>query len=197
MKYFRSLAVLIAIFSLSIVAKAAPADFKFQVLDPIGPGAPLDGGPFAVTLTLGACPSEVATFDSQTNAGLFGCYLGTNDTGNTINSITLVFSDDLGLNSQTADCLNSGAGDLTAAFATSTCSLVTQGYVLTYSGGAGLAPGATVALAEYGPDPADFGTGVGTVTELTPEPSSILLLSTGVLCVGVMLFRKRVNLLAH
>ena len=199
MKSFRSLAVLIAICSLSLVAKADPSDFKFQVLDPLGAGAPLDGNPFTFTLTTGSCPTEVQDFAAEDSDSEYGCFLGTNTSGSTITSMSLVFLNSIGddgLNSQPADCLNSGSEDLTPAFATSTCSLLTFGYELTYSGGTGLDPGATVALAEYGADPAAFGTGAGTVT-LAPEPSSILLLSTGVLCVGAMLSRKRVKFFAH
>ena len=196
MKYFRSLAVLIAIFSLSILAKAQSDDFKFQVLDPLGPGAPLSGSPFTFTLAMGACPTEVQDFAAADNDSQYGCFLGTNDSGSTITSFNLVFSNELGLNSQPSTCLNSGSEDLNPAFGSSSCSLLTFGYDLSYFGGAGLAPGATVALVEYGADPADFGVGEGTVT-LAPEPSSILLLSTGTLCVGVMLFRKRERFLAH
>jgi hypothetical protein len=196
MKSFRSLAVLIAIFGLSILAKAQTADFKFQVLDP----PDFTSTPFAFTFELGAnCPTDVQTFASNDGDGSnFGCYVATNDTGATITAIELDFTDGPGLNGQTPNCLNTGTtgpGAETPVFGASSCTEPDGGYDLFYSGGAGLAPGATVVLAEYGAAPADFGTVTATLTE-TPEPSSILLLSTGVLCVGVMLFRKRAQFLA-
>jgi hypothetical protein len=197
MKSFRSLAVLIAIFSLSILAKAQTPDFKFQVLDPSG----FSSTPFNFTFELGTdCPTDVQSFAATDGDGSnFGCYVATNDTGATITSIELDFLDGPGLNGQTPNCLNTGTtgpGAETPVFGESSCTMPDGGYDLFYSGGAGLAPGATLVLAEYGADPAAFGTVTATITE-TPEPSSMLLLSTGVLCVGVVLSRKRERFFVH
>jgi hypothetical protein len=221
MKGFRSLALLLFLSTLATFAHADPVanDFQFQVLDPGGP-APLnylDGTPFTVTFASGsACPTAVQNYAAQLNDALFGCYLAYNNSNYTFTSINLVFQNTTGtdpntnLNGQSPNCLTNGAGVLTPAFgANPSCSLYysysnppglstlpTDGqiYDLYYSGGAGLAPGSTLVLAEYGPDPSAFGTGVGTVTEAipeTPEPGSIVLLSTGTLCIGMLMARRR------
>jgi hypothetical protein len=202
-------ALLLLVFSFSGVAHADPVpnDFQFQVLDP-GNEATLnylDGTPFNVTFSPGSsCPAAVQGYAAQLGDALFGCYLAYNNSAYTFNSINLVFQNSVGddsndnLNGQPADCLTNGAGVLTPAFGSQpTCGLTGGVYDLYYSGGAGLAPGATLVLAEYGPDPSAFGTGVGTVTEattVTPEPNTLLLLSTG-LCVGIVIMRRRNKLL--
>lgn len=226
MKAFRSLTLLLPILCFATFAHADPVanDFQFQVLDPSGGTAPLnylDGTPFTVTFSAGSsCPTAVQNYAAQVNDALYGCYLAYNNSDYTFTSIDLIFENTTGddpntnLNGQAADCLTTGAGVLTPAFGPSpSCTvnypdsyptgisqLPTDGevYQLYYSGGAGLAPGATLVLAEYGPDPSAFGTGIGSVTESdqptlapTPEPGSGLLLSTGALCIGLLVVRRR------
>jgi hypothetical protein len=205
MKASRYLALFLSIFALSTFAKADTVsnDYQFQVLDPPGPTLNyLDGTPFSVTFSPGAdCPAAVQNYAASLNDALYGCYVAYNNTNYTFNSINLVFQNTIGedqdtnLNGQPADCLTNGAGVLTPAFGSNpSCTLSSGYYDLYYSGGPGLAPGSTLVLAEYGPDPSAFGTGTGTVTEapeVTPEPNSLLLLSTGALCVGLVMVRRR------
>jgi hypothetical protein len=69
---------------------------------------------------------------------------------------------------------------------------VGNNFVLDYSDGTipqGF-PNGIFTIAESGVDPADFPTGTLTVN-VTPEPSSIWMLSTGALMLGTFLYSKR------
>ena len=117
----------------------------------------------------------------------YGCFFGTNDTGEAILSITLHF---LNIPGVTA-CDNVLPGlNYGPAFSNSSCSLdPLGGFDLSFSGGAGVPDGHTFIILEEGLNP-DMFTGM-TVVETTPEPDSLLLLSTGVMMSGLYFARRQ------
>jgi hypothetical protein len=174
------------------VAKADPIDFRTGVLDP--PSLPSvtyidnDSTPFAVTF--GACPIDV---------GADGCFDGYNESNVTFTSLDMSFANSTSssdptdltdyLNGQTPTCETSEPGSL---FSSASCSLSPDDttYVLNFAGGTGIAPGTFFIITETGPAPSAFGTGMAEVAS-TPEPNSVLLLSTGMAMVGLVVLRRR------
>jgi hypothetical protein len=173
------------------MAKADPIDFQMGVLDPPAQltFTQIDGTtPF--TVSFGACPSDISAT---------GCFTGYNTSNVTFTSLDITFanttsatdpSDDIDyLNGQTPTCNTSIPGSL---FSSASCSLSADDttYTLDFSGGTGIAPGAFFFITETGPTPAAFGDGIGEVAT-TPEPNSVLLLSTGMAMVGLVIVRRR------
>jgi hypothetical protein len=174
------------------VAKADPIDFKTGVLDP--PSLPSvtyidnDSTPFAVSF--GACPIDVVAD---------GCFDGFNESNVTFTSLDISFANTTSssdptdvtdyLNGQTPTCETSEPGSL---FSSASCSLSPDNttYVLDFTGGAGIAPGAFFIITETGPVPSAFQDGMAEVAT-TPEPNSILLLSTGMAMIGLVIVRRR------
>lgn len=192
MRIFRFLYLAAFIFGLSGLAKADGIDFHMTVLDgpPIGVNIS-DGTPFAVNFD-NPCPSV----GDPALVGATGCFLLVNNTGGTITGLNLTFDNTIGpnnvdfLNGQTPDCASPVFTD-----PNSPCELNTAGtqYILDFSGGAGippLHPNNTAYLAIFGANPDAFVNGMGTAT-FTPEPSSIVLLSTGIGLMGVFFVGRR------
>jgi hypothetical protein len=120
----------------------------------------------------------------------YGCFFGTNDTGAALLSITL----DLASIPGVTGCDNDLEGlNYGPAFTNSTCTLLAPpptdpsadngGFQLTFFGGPGVPDGHTFILIEEGLNP-DLFTGSTTI-ETTPEPDSLLLLSTGTMMMGL------------
>jgi hypothetical protein len=170
--------------------------FHATVLDPVcvtNPDAactllPTDPGtPFAINLTAQTCLDQHVS-GLPTDGTPFGCFVGTNDTGLTINSINLTF-EGAPLAGATCDTnLPNGA------FAISSCTAPSAGdpdYGLSFSDGSVINSNAFIIL-ETGIDPADFiGTATVGVAAVTPEPNSLLLLSTGVMMAGLYLMKRQ------
>jgi hypothetical protein len=181
MRISRCLFVVALIFGLSGLAKA-DADFHMTVLDP--PTALdytlVDGSPFDVTFS--SCPANIVAD---------GCFTGYNDTTDlTFTSLDIAFSDTGGLGGQNATCDTSSSQSL---FADSTCTSPTPAndmYNLLFFGGSGIAPGQLFFIAETGVAPEDFPSGTATVG-VTPEPSSIVLLATGIGMLGLFFVNRR------
>jgi hypothetical protein len=197
MKYLLRVLFVLALFvGFSSHAHAAGVDFHAQVLDPscnstttpteCGIGFTDLGVPFAVSLSAAQCGSTAITpplTGLPTDGTPFGCFLGTNDTGGPITSITLDFKNIPGVTGcdTTLEGITPGP-----AFTNTSCNVdPSGGYDLSFSGGPGVADGHVFVILEEGVDPGDF-SGTATVAA-TPEPDSLLLLSTGTMMMGLYL----------
>jgi hypothetical protein len=209
MKTFRVLLVLVLLCGFSSLSWAD--DFRINVLDPPPnpPGNPsltytdiMNTSPFDVVF--GACPAFIAAVVSNP---AFACFNAINDTGSTITSLTLTFLNSLdgtpgsltALNGQPADCDTGGLGTVGPLFGgTGVCSLGSDStsYLLEFVATPQV-PGVPYTdpfyIVEQGADASAFGIGTGFVglAADTPEPNSLLLLSTGAMMAGLLLFRRQ------
>lgn len=186
MRVLRFLGLIAAICCFTGLAGATPVDFHMQVLDP--PPSfnvqPIFSTPFNFSFTtcsVGELPSGTAD----------GCFAGVNRTGQDWNNLQITFADNAVLAGQTPNCALTNPNN---TFGSSDCSLVDSTYILTFSGGQGIANGAFFFITEDGVVPPE-GFGVGTGAVLTPEPGSIVLLSTGALLFGWLLYGERLRAL--
>jgi hypothetical protein len=188
MKYLlRVLFILVLSCGFASHARASEIDFHVQVLDPTNfcsanPALCVVGDPtasFPVTFTAPTCALE-----SITIVGPGGCLIVVNDTFQTFTSLDLTFS---GLGGLTFDCPTS---DPKSIFSSSTCTSSGGVDNLVFSGGDGLPGGQIMVIVENGADPTLFN-GTGIVGTATPEPESLLLLSTGAMMMAAGLFLKR------
>ena len=168
-------------------ARADAVDFHVQVLDPANfcstnPALCVVADPtasFPVTFTAATCALESI---SITPPG--GCLIVVNDTFQKFISLDVTFA---GLGGLTFDCPTS---DPKSIFASSSCTSSGGIDNLFFSGGDGLPGGQLMVIVETGVDPGLFN-GTGTVGTATPEPDSLLLLSTGVMMAGLYLAKQR------
>jgi hypothetical protein len=195
MKYLLRVLFILALFC-GVTSHARADNFHAQVLDPscnsttkpteCGIGFTDIGVPFAVSLSAAQCGSSAITppiTGLPTDGTFFGCFLGTNDTGAAITSITLDFNNIPGVTG--CDTVLEGITP-GPAFSDTSCKVDSLGgYDLSFSGGPGVADGHVFVILEEGVDPGDF-SGSATVAE-TPEPDSLLLLSTGTMMMGLYL----------
>ena len=133
-------------------------------------------------------PFTFSTCDSSdpTVASYDGCFVGKNLTGSDLTSLQITVPNTI--SGQSAGCSLTGTG--LDVFSLTSCGPGPGGvgYVLTFSGG-DIKYGQFFTIAESGADPSDFGT--MTAVASTPEPDSMLLLSTGVLFGGLFFVNQR------
>lgn len=191
MKYLlRVLFILALVCGFSSVARADALDFHAGVADPscdatlsnCGIGISDVGVPFAVDLTSASCLLSNSPLTGLPTPS--GCFFGTNNTGETITSITLDFAAIQGVTG--CDTALTGVSN-PLIFTNSTCTPLgtngSGGFALSFSGGPGVGNGDPFFIVEEGVAPGDF---AGTaVVASTPEPDSVLLLSTGMMMMGL------------
>jgi hypothetical protein len=188
MKLNRCLFVLTIVCALTGMAKADPLDFHMVVVDPPAgffttPILTLST-PYAVGFS--ACvPGEIP----GTQDPYEGCASFENSTSAALTNLELLFPDTSALNSQPSSCaLDPGNVNF---FQTTSCNLVNGFYVLDFSNGS-IPVGDLFTIAEDGVSPDAFPDGTLTSTpSVTPEPSSIWLMSTGALMLGAFFYSKR------
>ena len=186
MKLLRCFFALTLVCAVSGIAKADPIDFHMVVVDP--GFTTNDLTTTSTTVQFSACDS--GQLPQGITGGYVGCETFENETGADITSLELVFPDIGVLTTQSANC--TAAAGVPNFFGSATCGLVGNNFVLYYSDGTipqGF-PNGIFTIAESGVDPTDFPTGTLTIN-VAPEPSSILLLSTGALMLGTFLYSKR------
>ncbi|MBB5342201.1 hypothetical protein [Tunturibacter empetritectus] len=180
----------------SSLAHASGIDFRMTVLDP--PSCE-QGNTFcqefngadtlpSVSLSTAACNS--VGINLGPNATPYGCFVLSNFSGETIDSLTLHFL--LGpLGNQDASCDSQGQSGIPSALNVVSCTNNEQTgfYDLVFGGGAGVPTGQNLIVFEQGADPNLFQGGNGTVG-VTPEPDSLLLFSTGVMMAGLYMSRR-------
>jgi hypothetical protein len=190
MKYLLRVLFILALFcGFTSHARAVGVDFHVQVLDPVNicitnpaecfiadPAAP-----FAVTFNSATCALANPPISVPSPAG---CLIVFNATFETFTSLDLTFA---GLDGLTFDCPTS---DPNSIFASSTCSSNGGIDKLSFSGGDGLPPAQVMFIVENGVDPALF-VGTGMVGTATPEPESLLLLSTGMIMMTAGVFANK------
>lgn len=195
LRYLLAVALLGA---LGTAAKAAPVDFQVVVIDP--PPSylinPITSDSFTFSFSPCVSPGQVPNGTSYV-----GCFTGENATGHTLTSLSLFIPT---ITNGVDTCGFSGLGlDL---FPSVVCTVTSTGYELDFTGGNiptsnGHSPDdaefnrdSVFTIAESGIDPSAFPQVTADFNPV-PEPSSIMLVSTGVLGVGGLLFgdwRRRI-----
>jgi hypothetical protein len=194
MKYLlRVLFVLALFFGFASNARAVGVDFHVQVLDPVCTVAsPIvctvvdPSVPFPVTFTTNTCTLFFGSPAPSTN----GCFEVINASSGSFTSLDMTLT---GFGSATFDCPTTSTSPA-SIFTDSSCG---PGEDLSFFGGSGLAPTKTMAviiqITDQGvEDGLTIGDFAGTaVVNQTPEPDSLLLLSTGAMMMTAALYMKK------
>jgi hypothetical protein len=181
MKMLRCLIAIVLVYGLTGVAKAD--DFQMIVIDPFtGPYTINPITTTSVTFSFTECeePGQIPA-----GADYDGCFTGQNETGSILTSLQMIVPLIAG---QTAGCAPSGTGlDI---FSVTSCGFSPDGseYILDFSGGS-IQLNETFTIAEDGVD-ADVYPEVAATFD-APEPSSIWLLSSGILTICLVFGSRR------
>jgi hypothetical protein len=177
-------------------AHADGVDYRMTVLDP--PTCEMgntfcqefDGNDTLTTVNLSTAACNSVGINLGPNATPYGCFVLSNFSGQTIDSLTLHFLL-APLDDQPAGCDSQGQSGLPSGLDVVSCTNneATGFYDLIFGGGPGVPTGNNLIVFEQGADPADFQGGNGTVG-VTPEPDSLLLFSTGVMMAGLYMSRR-------
>ncbi|HEX3572582.1 MAG TPA: PEP-CTERM sorting domain-containing protein [Acidobacteriaceae bacterium] len=200
MKSLRSLLAATLLCGLTVIANAAPVNFQVIVIDPpTGPVTITNSTPQPLTVSWQACtnPSLPASF--------IDCFSAVNDTGHDITSLSLFIP--LSSSDPSQACPDT-AGSLTSIFSQRDCTNVSGGLLMNFSGGtlnfldhddrhepdgddANTAFTIAVSLADPNLDLPDGTLMINSPLAPTPEPNSLLLLSTGLLGGAMILGNRR------
>lgn len=191
MKAIYCLVLIALIFGCIGPAKADPIDFHIRVLDPPPPANPsyplfpISSTSFDVSFT----PCIIGELPSGMTAD--GCFAGRNVSGLDWTGLDMSFPDGGVLAGQPASCAPAPSDNI---FNATDCPVnpANGSYDLGFSDGV-IHNGDYFFITEDGVvPPTDFPTGQVTAsTAMTPEPASIVLLSTGILLFGCLLFGER------
>ena len=183
MRFLLRFCMLCLLFASFNAAKADPLDFNLNVLDPNVPTDFINASPFGIGIS-----SCVA---GELPAGLTadGCFAGENNTTTPWNGLQIVVPYTEGVVGQAASCTLDSSVQI---FQNASCALdpALGAFVLTFSSGI-IAPDSVFVIAEDGVPAGEFPDSIGTFSTVTPEPSSILLMGTGLICLGLLSLSKR------
>lgn len=192
MRVLRLLGLIAAICFSTALAGATPVDFHMRVLDPLPPLTTPSYPLYLITTTsfdvsfTGCVAGELPGNNTAT-----GCFAGRNISGQDWNNLQLVFPNIGPLVGQAANC-DPGISDDIFSNVDCPASPDNSSFTLIYMDGV-IANNGYFFITEDGVDPAtDFPTGRATAnTAMTPEPGSIVLLSTGVFLFGWFVYGER------
>jgi hypothetical protein len=175
-------------------AKADPIDFHIKVLDPLPPADPsyplypITSTSFSISFS----PCIAGELPSGMTAD--GCFAGRNLSGLTWTGLDMSFPAGGVLAGQPASCAPAPSDNI---FSATDCPVdpANGSYDLGFDDGI-IRSGDYFFITEDGVvPPSDFPIGSVTATVLTPEPASMVLLSTGVLLFGCLLYGERSRML--
>jgi len=186
MKIIRFLFAITLLCGAAGIARADAVDFRMNVLDP-NHGLAITSQNFVVTFV--TCTDGVP---AGVSAG--GCFYGRNmdPSKTTWTSLNLTFPKIGAIQNQPAGCAPIGGG--VDIFTNASCGSNGSQFNLVYFGGPGIKYEEYFLIIEYDPtnpnNPNAFPSGTLGFNQV-PEPSSIALLSTGTLMVGLFLLKRR------
>jgi hypothetical protein len=181
--------------TLTAISQAAPVNFQVVVIDPPPSNliTPITSDSFTFSFSPCVSPGQVPAGTSYV-----GCFTGENVTGHTLTSLQLFIPTIPNANDT---CGFSGTG--LDVFPSVLCTSTNNGYLLYFSGGnipsaTGHAPDdaefnrhSVFTIAESGIDPSAFPEVTANFNMVsTPEPDSLVLLSTGLLSGGGFFVRE-------
>jgi hypothetical protein len=209
MKVLHAVFAIILLCGFTSLAKADGIDYRMNVLDPpLGSAPPsyplytIFSQPFDVVFNL--CIAGELPPGSILQSGE-GCFSAVNDTGAPLTSLEIVFTDSDGAAGQTPNCTFDSTNNTMNIFSSPSCNEVNGYFVNIFQGNVGtpgaIANGESFVITEVGVPVDQFPANAAIVplgfVPPTPEPSSIVLLSTGVLMFGFVCVKRRKLLSAY